>query len=823
MTETVTRWVGRLLGREELTRIDEADLSFGASWAQDGPGWLLLATAGAAVAAAWFYLRRQAVGRRAGIGLAVLRAAVLSLPVAVLAEPVLELRYTDRPKPLLWLLADGSDSMNLVDDLPSETRRKLAEAAGLPSAAAGTASRADLVRATLADRGKLVSRLAENFRVQAFAFDGTEGVRVLDLDRLREGETGGGGEGQSEDQARSQEASNYDPKGSVTALAAAFDDLRRRYPARDLAGMVVLSDFVQNAGAPAAAAAEELGAPIFAVGLGPTAAADLAVDLDAEPTVKKAERVGFTAVLRQSGLTGRTANVRLTAAPADGSAPPRVVGKRTVSLDGAQAVAEFAVTPDEAGRFTYAVEAESLPGETVAENNVASRNVTVTDDYLRLLFVEYEPTWEWRFVKEVFHRDRLVGLRGFRTYLRSSDPTVRQTNELFLETLPPPRDEFFQYDVIFLGDVPSTALPGRFAEMTKEFVSQFGGGLVVMAGPRFGPQGLAESPIADMLPVVLDADAKRRDEPFRLRLTSSAPQFDFMRLGANETESRQAWENLGELPWYQPVRRVESTAVVLAEHPTDATADGAKQPLIARRPYGAAGGEVVYLGFNETWRLRRKFGEKYYRQFWGQLIYRLGLGHARGADKRFVIDPLPEAPLRPEDEAAFTVRAWDRDFERLTEEDVPGGAIKAEVVRFGSGEGASGGEGEATSISLAMSRPGVFEARVPVYEPGEYRLRATDPVTGEVHEARFRVADVSAERRVATRDAGLQRQLAATVPGGKAYELDEIGRLVDEFKPPRRTRTTTEIVTLWDTWAVFGLVVGLLLAEWLVRKGVNLA
>ena len=72
------------------------------------------------------------------------------------------------------------------------------------------------------------------------------------------------------------------------AIGAAFEDLRRRYPAQNLAGVVVVSDFVQNAGPPPVEAAGSLGVPVFAAGLGPTAAADLAVELDAEPTVKKA-------------------------------------------------------------------------------------------------------------------------------------------------------------------------------------------------------------------------------------------------------------------------------------------------------------------------------------------------------------------------------------------------------------------------------------------------------------------------------------------------------------------------------------------------------
>lgn len=802
MTERLTRWLGQILGRPELTRIDEADISFGAAWAQDAPGRLVLAILAVVLIASWVYVKHHPVRRRAGIALAGLRSVVLVLIVIILAEPVLELRYTERPKPLVWLLVDSSDSMNLVDEDSTES--------GSPT------SRADHLRRVLSEENGPLVTLEERFRVQAFAFDRPDGVRSLDLAALRHG-----GERTTRVDPSGQESTPASdsldpPAGTSTAIGAALDDLRRRYPTRNLTAVVIISDFVQNAGVPAVDAAVSLDVPIFAVGMGPKAAADLAIELDVEPTVKKAERVSFAVGLRQTGLTGQAASVTLSAAPADGSSPPDVVGTRTVSLDQPQMLVEFPVLPDEAGRFVYTAHVDPLPDETIEQNNTAVRNVVVTDDYLRLLFVEYEPTWEWRFIKEVFHRDRLVGQEGFRTWLRSSDPAVRSTSDLFLETLPPPRDEFFQYDVIFLGDVPASALPGRFAEMTQEFVSEFGGGLVVIGGPRFGPQALAESPVANMLPVVIDPDAKRRDESFRLRQTPAAAEFDFMRLGDSPEENRQAWGNLGELPWYQPVRRIESTATVLAEHPTDTTSDGqTPQPLIALRPYGAAGGEVVYLGFNETWRLRRLYGEKYYRQFWGQLIYRLGLGHARGADKRFVIHSLPEEPFAPDTEIPFTVHAWDRNFERLTEDDVPNGTLAGELVRRSSGQ--------AIPVTLPMTRPGVFETRMPVYQPGDYRLQVTDPVTNEVHEARFRVADVSIERRVATRDAGLQESLAAAVPGGRAYELDELKRLASEFNPPEVTRTTTSILSLWETWLVFGLVVGLLLAEWLMRKAVNLA
>ncbi len=132
------------------------------------------------------------------------------------------------------------------------------------------------------------------------------------------------------------------------------------------------------------------------------------------------------------------------------------------------------------------------------------------------------------------------------------------------------------------------------------------------------------------------AAAKLQDQKeFILQMTPAAEQFDFMQLGVDGAENRKAWLNLGPLPWYQPVSRLHPLATALAVHPKDMCVDGkTPQPLIAMRRYGR--GEVVYLGFDETWRLRRKYGELYYRQFWGQMIHRLGLSHTLGSQKRFV-------------------------------------------------------------------------------------------------------------------------------------------------------------------------------------------
>src|SRR5262245_40098638 len=280
--------------------------------------------------------------------------------------------------------------------------------------------------------------------------------------------------------------------------------------------------------------------------------------------------------------------------------------------------------------------------------------------------------------------------------------------------------------------MPRAALSDRCCEMTREYVGNLGGGLVVIAGPRFGPRELYQTSLADMLPVIIDPGGNLRSAPaqpeFRLRLTQHAERFAFMQLGADPAESTRAWDNLGKLPWYQPVAMVHSQAEVLAEHPTDKCADGkTPQPLIAIRKYGK--GEVVYLGFNEMWRLRRRYGEKYYRQFWSQLIYRLGMSHALGADKRFVAR-VDQQQYRAEEKVTLTVEAYDENYEPLADETLLERGLVAELVLPGKTNGPSSSN-SVTTITVPMLRRGVFEARIPVFAVGEYSLRVKDPVTGK--------------------------------------------------------------------------------------------
>ncbi|MBW3597610.1 MAG: hypothetical protein KY475_10080 [Planctomycetes bacterium] len=822
-----------LLGLPDAASIDAvAAPRLAAPWVADrsGPFWIFLGVAAAVLLAIAFYSLGQRKGSLpARLGLAAFRAVLLALLLVTLAEPVLQLVLTSESSPLLYVLFDGTESMDLRDELTAEAQSRLAAAVPPPSGDEPR-SRLEWVQASLrtGEGDNWLARLEQKgYRVEPYLFEGNSTSQLRKLQR-----TSDRGDELSPDHIAEQLTNT----GQVTALGAMLDDAAAQAN-RNLAGVIVVSDFQHNSGAAPlgleerrqAAPALRVAAPIHTVGVGALQAIDLAIDLQTNPKMKRAERTTLFVKLRQTGLEGQDVNVRVVGRRLSGgqgsgvrgqesgvTVDEIVVGDKNGRLEGPVQQVEFPYTPEEAGRFEFIAEALPLSGESVEQNNRSSREMNIIDDYLRLMYVAYEPDWEWRFIKEVFHRDKLVGMEGFRTYLASSDPRVRESNVLFLPTLTPARSEFFANDVVFLGDVPGGMLGDRFCEMVKQFVGVFGGGLVVISGPRFGPGELAGSPLEEMLPVLVERGSKLRDSAeFRLTLTPQAELYPFMTLGDDEAENNRAWSLLGRLPWYQPVRGLHEQAETLAAHPSDTVLDGrTPQPLIAIRKYG--NGEVVYLAMNETWRLRRMYGEKYYRRFWSQLIHRLGMSHALGAEKRFVVRT-DRRQYRAEETATLTVEAFDENFEPLGGDDSPLTSLSA-TLTLPDGPG-----GESTRpINVPLLRPGVYEARIPLYAAGEYAVRVEDPITDNASEVRFESTNVSAERRRAIRDAALQEELARAT-GGRSYDLATVSGLPDNLTAEPIVETLTRNHPLWSTPIWFIALMTLMLGEWWLRKMARLA
>jgi len=821
-------WLGNLLDIENLESLVDVQMQFAAAWARNRGVLVLLCCLALAAASVVFYVRYQALRhRKVRIPMAIFRALVLASLVWILAEPEAVLKVRTTPRPTLVVLFDGTDSMNMRDKVSPTAQAALRQALGAEAPAFSEdldkgPSRQDLVRAAIRseDLGWLEA-LNERFHLRGYVLDQSDGVREILMSRSSP---------DAVDTALVAEQLGGCDAG-VTALGAALDEIRRRTQNHLLAGVVVVSDFDQNRGQPALDAAKRLKAPLYTVGVGPTEAVDLTISLNPPPDLKEGERAVIPIELRQRGLSGRDADVMLLARPMtfEGARPDlrfEVVGTVTVPLDAGTVEATVPYEPAVSGRYTLEARVKPFDEEVRRDNNAAQREVMVRDDALKILFVEYEPTWEWRFIKEVFYRDPMIGREGFRTYLDSADFTVRRSSDIFIEmltTLARSRQEFFSYDVIFLSDIPSRVLPSHprdsqgyqgIQEMLVEYVSKFGGGLVVLAGPRFGPSALIDTKIADMLPVVVGPGFRRRNGQFDLRLTPNAARYDFMSLADNAYENAEAWRNFKDLQWYQPCLRPHPLATVLACHPTDRCVDGkTPQPLVAIRRYGK--GEVVYFAFNEIWRLRKRYGEKYYGRLWGQLIYRMGLSRALGAQKRFRVQT-DRQRYQAGQKVRIIVEAYTKDYTPL---EIEADSLSAKLIA----QPASGRDKPSqTELRIPLSRDKVFfETSVPVFTAGPHRLLVRDPVTMKDVETTFKVAPTTAERRSTVRNIDVQHAMAQDTRG-KAYELHEVHTMATDVT----SRSTGEISTrrrvLWNTWLVLGLVLVLMFGEWTTRKLLNL-
>src|SRR5687768_16574736 len=131
MEHRVIRFIGWLLGIDNVTAIDEIDASLAAPWAAEGPFWVFLGAAALFVLALTFYLRWQPkgpVGPRFSLG--VCRGLLLAMLFVTLADPVLRLTVVNKQKPFVYLVFDGTDSMAIEDELPDAQRKQIEESVG---------------------------------------------------------------------------------------------------------------------------------------------------------------------------------------------------------------------------------------------------------------------------------------------------------------------------------------------------------------------------------------------------------------------------------------------------------------------------------------------------------------------------------------------------------------------------------------------------------------------------------------------------------------------------------------------------------------------
>ena len=182
-----------------------------------------------------------------------IRAAVLCQVLLLLAEPILTLTVAASKRPALWLLFDGTDSMEIADDLPAEVKAATDKAVGIEDAnQSGSEAKSPGEGGESAAPGSAASNTCgpwcrRRTRTCWKRWASTSACRHSSSIRRRACARWNCGSGLGPIDGK-HVAEQLTSTGQVTDIGGAITDLAHRNPSNTLAGLVMFSDFNKTTG-----------------------------------------------------------------------------------------------------------------------------------------------------------------------------------------------------------------------------------------------------------------------------------------------------------------------------------------------------------------------------------------------------------------------------------------------------------------------------------------------------------------------------------------------------------------------------------------------
>jgi hypothetical protein len=576
----------------------------------------------------------------------------------------------------------------------------------------------------------------------------------------------------------------------------------------------------------AARRAKEQGIPLLVVGLGDASRPrDVrVVNVYVRPQIWTEEPFEVEAVVAAQGLEGEEVNLELIGkrlSDSDGSASAgTVVARQSVRFEsGTGSVpARFQHAVREAGRYVYTVRAQPLEGELSDQDNQLDSPPArvLSREKIRVLLVAGAPTWEFRLVEKLLQREKSMVLS---CWLQTLDEGRAQEGTRPITHLPVTKDELFWYDVVLLFDPDPKEFDQDWLKLLEEFVGNHAGGLLFMAGPKFTSSLLTNArtqALRSLLPVSFgDVGAMEvssllsvNSQAWPLRVAPTGMDHPVMTFFSDRQETLRRWETLPGIFWSFPAAEAKPTAQVLVEHsdPTLRSVEGPRPLLVASR-YGA--GQVLYLGFNGTWRWRKAGSQaEFFDKFWIQAVRHLVEARSLEGRRRGTLQTDRDR-YELGDKVMLTARLQDSSYQPLSAENV---TVTALVE----------GEPPINVVLLPLAREsGTFEGTYLPRKPGKYQLTVRVPgVASEetLLEAPFQVDLPAVETSQVWLNQPLLADLAA-LSGGRYFspgQVEELLAAVPDKTETLESRGPPE--PLWDTSWMLAWLVALLGTEWWIRK-----
>jgi len=675
-----------------------------------------------------------------------LQALMLALILFVLWQPALVTERLVGGENAVAVLLDSSASMALIEN--GETRM-------------------DQAQALLSEEG--LEELADIYDILPYAFAG----EVTELNSFAE----------------------LPNPGDASNIGSSIVQTLREASNTSLGALILVSDGADNSGNIDAATLSEIvsyGVPIHTVGIGREA-----IPEDLELT---------SIQLPQSALPGTTLSAGVSIIHDQGGMTrikvyngDELISTEEIELNANQnmTTAFIDVEVSEPGELDLRFTLDPVNGERNLANNSRVQVVDIPDGNYRILYIEGEPRWEYKFMQRALDEDPSVQLS---TLLRvTPNKFYRQgidDPDQLAEGFPLERSELFAYDALIIGSVELAEFNEEQQQMIHDFVSERGGSLMMLAGLNgLGLGGWSESVVSEVLPVRLAADdAAFVRQQAKVIPTPSGLASPILLLSDNPAENLERWNELPNIADYQNLGSLRPAATTLLE----IDVNGELQPLLVTQPYGKGQSYIMATGGTWRWQMSMPLEDMSHETFWRQL--------ARGL---VVNSPLPfELSTNIENEE-IRVRAQVRDSDA---EENQGLAVSAVV---------SSEYGPAMTLELLPSsnQPGVYEASFNPVDTGLFSIEAISRV-GNTPVSSVRSAiryEQNQEAFAIRQNRDLLENLAA-VTGGQYWQAQDWDELPEAISYSTAGITEQDIRYLWDAPIIFILLILLKAAEWLLRR-----
>ena len=728
-----------------------------------GSGWLYLAIVLATALAipTLLYYRRATTGMGAidRSILSLTRTTAIALLVLALFQPILTVSNVVSQRNIVAIALDDSISMGIADQ--------------------DGASRAEFMGAAFHPQlGEVTKALPRHLEPRFFKF-------ASDTTALTPGE-------------------GMTFSGPRTDLGQVLDGIRAAIDPQSIAALIVVSD---GAVTQATSLAERLSAyraadiPITTVAVGQASfARDIEVSAVTMPRrVLKDSAIVADVLVRQRGFDNQTIKLRIE----DGG---QLIAIEEVTLRAGQRehTIRTRFTADKAGVRQLRFHVTPAEGEMLAENNGRETILDVDTERQRILYFEGEPRFELKFLRRAVAKDeslRVVSLvrTAESKYYRIGIDDPQQLAEGF----PNSADELFAYSGLILGSVEASHFSAEQLTLIADFVSRRGGGLLVLGGRRALTQGgYAGTPVADLLPVVLNT---KRVEPIlsqvRVRPTSVGYGHPIGQLGA-DSGTALPWEKLPRLTVLHPLYQTKPGASTLLE----GLAPDLARPVTVLTEQRFGRGRAMVLNAQNTWTWQMHqdmpLEDQTHETFWRQLLRWL----VRSVPDTVTIHTSSEHPSANES-VEIRTEVLDPSFHPQND------AVVRLVVHTPIGDRLElpmtwdAGHDGVYRLQFTPRHAGVYEMMVEA-RSGESRA------TGKMQLA---VGMLTPDYYGAEMREGILKRIAGET-GGRFYRAHEVGALADELALSTSGASVQERLALWDMPVVFLLLIALLGLEWLYRR-----